>query len=104
YDAGDVAEAVAVLEDVLLVAPLGQGVHAELGDRLLEIGRPEDALAEYQVFASLDPLDQANVHYRLATAYQALEDGDRAREHLLYALEIAPHYREAQQMLLEILR
>jgi len=104
YEAGEVEEAIAVLEDVLLVAPLGQDVHAELGDRLLEAGRPEQALAEFQTFAALDPHDQANVHYRLARAYQALEDGARAREHLLYALEIAPHYREAQQMLLEIVR
>ncbi|HEX6994052.1 MAG TPA: tetratricopeptide repeat protein [Gammaproteobacteria bacterium] len=104
YEAGDVDEAVAVLEDVLLVAPLGEDVHAELGDRLLEVGRPEQALAEYQTYAALDPHDQANVHYRLARAYQALDDQARAREHLLYALEIAPHYREAQQMLLEIVR
>ena len=104
YEAGDVEEAVAVLEDVLLVAPLSRDLHAELGDRLLEIGRPEQALAEYQMFAALDPHDRANVHYRLARAYQALEDDARAREHLLYALEIAPHYREAQQMLLEIVR
>ena len=104
YEAGDVEEAVAVLEDVLLVAPLSQDLHAELGDRLLEIGRPEQALTEYQMFAALDPHDKANVHYRLARAYQALEDAARAREHLLYALEIAPHYREAQQMLLEIVR
>jgi len=104
YDAGDVEGAVAVLEDVLLVAPLGQDVHAELGDRLLELGRPEQALAEYQTFAAMKPHDQANVHYRLARAYHALEDQARAREHLLYALEIAPHYREAQQMLLEIVR
>src|SRR5690606_37278343 len=64
YEAGEVEEAIAVLEDVLLVAPLGQDVHAELGDRLLEAGRPEQALAEFQTFAALDPHDQANVHYR----------------------------------------
>ena len=28
----------------------------------------------------------------------------KATEYLLYALEIAPHYREAQQLLLEIVR
>ena len=34
----------------------------------------------------------------------ALEDGALGREHLLYALEIAPHFREAQELLLESLR
>ncbi len=33
-----------------------------------------------------------------------LDDRSRCREHLLYALEIAPNYREAQQLLLEIVR
>jgi cellulose synthase operon protein C len=104
YDAGDPAETVAVLEDLLLVAPLRQDVHAELGDRLLELGRPEQALVEYPAFAALGPHDRANVHFRLARAHQALGDAARAREQLLYALEIAPHYRDAQQMLLEIVR
>lgn len=101
---GRTEDAVGVLEDVLLVAPLGRELHAELGDRLLEVGRAERALVEYQAFAALDPHDEANVNYRLARAYEALGDDARAREHLLYALEIAPHYREAQQMLLEIAR
>ena len=104
YADGELEQAVSVLEDVLLVAPLNMELHADLGDRLLEVGRPEQALAEYQAFAALDPHDQANVHYRLARAYRNLEDDARAREHLLYALEIAPHYRAAQQMLLEIVR
>jgi tetratricopeptide (TPR) repeat protein len=71
---------------------------------LLEAGMPAEALREFQAFLALNPHDQAAAHYRLATAYRALENGAKAREHLLYALEIAPHYREAQQMLLEILR
>ena len=31
-------------------------------------------------------------------------DREKAREQLLYALEIAPNFREAQQLLLEIRR
>lgn len=104
HEDGDTEQAVAVLEDVLLVAPLRQDVHADLGDRLMEIDRPEQALAEYRAFAALDPHDKANVHYRFARAHQALGEAEKAREQLLYALEIAPHYREAQQMLLEMLR
>ena len=44
------------------------------------------------------------MNLRLARAHLALEDTDKATEYLLYALEIAPHYREAQQLLLEIVR
>jgi tetratricopeptide (TPR) repeat protein len=98
------AEAVAVLEDVLLVAPLGEGVHGELGDRLLATGRAAEALPEYEILFAMQPHDQAVAHLRLAKAYDALENKTLAREHLLYALEIAPNYREAQQMLLEMVR
>ena len=103
-DAGRDADAIDVRTDLLQVVPLDSELHADLGDGLLEAGMPAEALREFQAFLALNPHDQAAAHYRLATAYRALEDGAKAREHLLYALEIAPHYREAQQMLLEILR
>jgi tetratricopeptide (TPR) repeat protein len=100
---GNDAAALDVLEDMLLVVPLQQDLHAELGDRLLEDGRPRKALVEYEAFMALEPHDLASAHFRLAQAYRALEDLPRTREHLLYALEIAPHLREAQDLLLEII-
>lgn len=103
-EAGERASAIAVLEDLLLVAPLGEGVHAELGDRLLAGDRAAEALTEYEILFAMKPHDQAAGHLRLAKAYEALENRTLAREHLLYALEIAPNYREAQQMLLEMVR
>jgi tetratricopeptide (TPR) repeat protein len=101
---GEREEAIAVLEDVLLVAPLDPSLHTKLGDCLLEAGRPREALAEYQALMAMHPQDEAAAHYRLAKAYFALDDKPRSREHLLYALEIAPHYRDAQQLLLEVVR
>jgi len=100
---GDTAAATEVLEAALYVAPLDESVHGELGDLLLE-SRPGDALREFMVLSELGPHDQASLNLRLAKAYLGLEDAARATEHLLYALEIAPHYREAQQLLLEIVR
>jgi hypothetical protein len=52
----------------------------------------------------MNPQDKAEAHYRLAKTYVALDERAKGREHLLYALEIAPHYREAQQLLLEVVR
>lgn len=101
---GERSAAIDVLEDVLLVAPLNEAVHADLGDWLLAAGRAEQALAEYDALFAMEPHDQAAAHLRLARAHSQLDDLPRAREHLLYALEIAPHYREAQQLLLEIVR
>ena len=102
-ETGDEATAIEVLESALQVAPLDATVHAELGDLLLAT-RPADALREFEVLAALEPHDQAGLNLRLAKAWLGLEDRDKAREHLLYALEIAPQYREAQQLLLEIVR
>jgi hypothetical protein len=53
---------------------------------------------------ALEPHDLASSHLRLARAHLGLQDRDKAEEHVLYALEIAPLYREAQQLLLEIVR
>jgi tetratricopeptide (TPR) repeat protein len=97
-------EAIAVLEDLLGVVPLDIDVHEELGDWLMAESQNEEALREYEAVLALDPIDRAAAHYRLATAYRALDDAAKTREHLLYALEIAPHFREAQQLLLEIAR
>jgi tetratricopeptide (TPR) repeat protein len=101
---GERAAAIEVFEDMLLVAPLGETVHAELGDWLLADDRAAQALAEYRILFAMQPHDLAAAHLRLAKALFALEDPALAQEHLLYALEIAPHYREAQQLLLETVR
>jgi Tfp pilus assembly protein PilF len=96
--------AIGVLEDVLMVAPLREEVHAELGDRLLAAGDAKRAVAEYRALLAMNPHDLANAHFRLAKGYLAADDKPSGREQLLYALEIAPGFREAQQLLLEIVR
>lgn len=103
-DRGDTAAAVEALEALLLVAPLQEQLHSDLGDWLRELGRGEDALLEYEALLAMNPHDQASAHFRLAQVFLDLDDPERSREHLLYALEIAPHFREAQDMLLETLR
>ena len=104
HEAGRGEEAIAVYEDLIMVTPLDAEVHATLGDWMLAEGMADGALREYRALMAMRPHDMAGAHYRLATAHMALEDRARTREHLLYALEIAPHYREAQQLLLEIVR
>jgi tetratricopeptide (TPR) repeat protein len=103
-DAGRTDESIEAFEDVLMVAPLRAEVHRDFGDRLIAANRPSEALVEYQAYLAMNPQDLAEANYRLAKTYVTLEDRAKGREHLLYALEIAPHYREAQQLLLEIVR
>jgi tetratricopeptide (TPR) repeat protein len=101
---GRTVEAIAVAEATLQVAPLDDDLHIQLGDWLLAEQMPEVALREYEASLAMNPHDRAAAHYRLATAYRQLEDDASTLSHVLYALEIAPHYREAQQLLLEIAR
>ena len=104
YESDRSGDAIEVLSDVIFVAPLDESLHRKLGDWFLESENGELALREYLAFLATSPHDEASAHYRLARAYKQLEDQEKTREHLLYALETAPHYREAQQLLLEILR
>ena len=104
HEAGRPVDAIAVYDDLIMVTPLNAEVHATLGDWMLAEGMADGALREYRALMATQPHDMAGAHYRLATAWLELEDQARTREHLLYALEIAPHYREAQQLLLEIVR
>ena len=97
-------DSIGVLQDVLMVAPLRAEVHSQLGDQLLAAGRAPEAVIEYKALLAMAPQDLADAHFRLAKAYLAAADKTSSREHLLYALEIAPHYREAQQLLLEVVR
>ncbi len=102
-EAGDTDAALAVYDDLLLVAPLTEDVHAEYGDLLLETGSATQAVREFEALHALEPHDMAAAHFGLARAYLESGERDLANEHLLYALEIAPHYREAQRLLLEMI-
>ena len=97
-------DAVAVMQSINYVAPFDYDQHGLLGDWLLELGRPQDALDEFSVALALNAPDKAGTHYRLAQAYIALEKPQDARKHLIAALEVAPGYRPAQKMLLELSR
>ena len=103
-NAGRNAEAIDVLATVNLVDPLDQAVHGNLGDLLMTADRPAEALREYEVALALDPHDKATAYYRLATAHKALGDRSASQDQLLMALDVAPNYRPAQRMLLELMR
>ncbi|MBI4459265.1 MAG: tetratricopeptide repeat protein [Acidobacteria bacterium] len=99
---GRVGEAIQILEMALQVSVYDVEVHQWLGEWYLENSQARPAIREYQVLLALNPPDKADAHYRLATAYQSLTDKDRARQHVLAALEIAPGFRSAQKLLLEL--
>jgi len=103
HAAGRTQAAVDTARALTWVAPLQEQLHADYGDWLRALGRPDEAIGEYLALLAMDPHDKASAHFRLAQAYLDADQAALSREHLLYALEIAPHFREAQEMLLETL-
>ena len=96
--------AIDVLETVTMVDPFDRDLHGKLGDLLMDAGRAEDASREYAILIALDPHDKANAYYRMARANHALGDREASQSSLMQALEIAPNYRPAQRLLLELMR
>ncbi|HEX4050198.1 MAG TPA: tetratricopeptide repeat protein [Steroidobacteraceae bacterium] len=102
YAAGRSAEAIRVLDGINDIAPFDEALHGQLGDWLLQAGRAAEALAEYRVALALNPPDRATAHLRLARAQYALHDWPAARREVIASLEVAPNFRPAQQLLLQL--
>ncbi len=98
------AEALDVLTDVAWADPFMEELHVELGDLQLALGQPQLALDEYQILLALDPVDKADANLKIATAYKALNNAEMTLQYLMTALDIAPQYRPAQALLLELSR
>jgi tetratricopeptide (TPR) repeat protein len=104
HEAGRADEAIDVLQSVNFVDPLDQELHGKLGDMLLGANRAAEALREYKVALALDPHDKATANYRMASAYHQLGDNEQTQDYLLQALDVAPNFRPAQKLLLDLMR
>ncbi|MGA0936035.1 MAG: tetratricopeptide repeat protein [Pseudohongiellaceae bacterium] len=93
-----------VLVDANWANPFREDIHELLGDLYMDTDRPQLALEEFEVLLALDPLDKAAAHYRVAKAWDALDNAEKTMEYLMTALDIAPQYRPAQRLLLEMSR
>ncbi len=98
---GNTDEASYYLDRALQIDPYRIDVHRLKADFADLIGDPALAVTEYEVLAKLDVTDPVEARTNLAEAY--LENGqrDEARRNILTALEIAPSYQRAQQILLQ---
>jgi tetratricopeptide (TPR) repeat protein len=101
--AGQLAQAAATLDHVNEIYPVGdEDLHRRLGELWLAQKNYPGAIREYGAIVAMKPLDQAGAHYHLASAYFAARQFDQAEHQVLRALEAAPGYRPAQQLLLQI--
>jgi tetratricopeptide (TPR) repeat protein len=99
---GQIERAIPVLTSVNWVDPFDQELHGILGNLLLDAQRPQEALREFEVALALKPHDIVTAHFRLARAHAQLGDTAQAQAHLLEALDIAPSFRPAQKLLLQL--
>jgi cellulose synthase operon protein C len=101
--AGQPAEAIATLERLNYIYPVkDEDLHRHLGDLLYAQKQYNSAIREYSVVIASNPVDKAGAEFNLAQAYFAAGQKDKAQDSLLAALEIAPGYRPAQKLLLEL--
>lgn len=101
-DAGDRQAAIATLERLIYIYPLGEELHKTLGDLYTAEGRPEKAVRAYTALVASNGVDQAGSRYNLARALLAAKRTEEAKEQLLLSLEAAPGFKPAQRMLLEL--
>ena len=99
---GDHAGAAAALEAAIFIYPYDIDVHRDLAEQLALGERWQQVAREWRAVLALNPVDRAEAHYRLAEAYARAGNRSSAREQILYALEIAPNYYQAQELLLAL--
>jgi tetratricopeptide (TPR) repeat protein len=90
------------VDRLLAVNPLLAAPHRWLA---LAAERSNDDLQAVEALRALlrfEPLDLADVHYRLANRLLRLGDRAAARRHVLMALEEAPRFQAAHELLLEL--
>jgi tetratricopeptide (TPR) repeat protein len=101
-EAGRTAEAADALNRLNFIYPMDAEAHRSLGGLWLVQGNAKGAIREYDAVLAYKPQDLAQAHFDLARAYHADKRDEQAKEELLAALEVAPGFRPAQKLLLEL--
>ena len=82
--------------------PFDAEPHQVLGRLALADGDVAAAVREFSVALAAGPIDRVSAHVDLAESQVAAGDLDAARRAVISALEIAPTYERAQELLLDI--
>jgi tetratricopeptide (TPR) repeat protein len=101
--AGQHEDAISTLKRLNYIYPVkDEELHRRLGDLLYAQKQYDGAVREYRALVASNPVDKAGAEFNLAQAYYAAGQKDKAQDSVLAALEVAPGYRPAQKLLLEL--
>lgn len=95
-------EAADVLARLNYIYPLDTDLHEKLGSLYAKLGDKRGAITEFSALVAMKPVDLAGAHLQLAKAYRANNQVEQATDQVYLALEVAPGYKEAQKVLLEL--
>jgi tetratricopeptide (TPR) repeat protein len=101
---GDAAGARQALQAGTYIRPMDLKHHQKFGDLLLSQKQYASAVMEFEALLALNTPDKASAYYKLAEANFGQGNREAARINVRRALEIAPSYEPAQELLLKIVR
>ena len=99
---GKPADAAATLDRLNYIYPSDEDLHHRLGDLWFAQKNFSGAIREYNAVIAMGSLDKAAAQFNVARAYFAAGEKDKAEDHVLASLEVAPDYRPAQKLLLPL--
>jgi cellulose synthase operon protein C len=99
---GQQQQALEALQASFFISPFDYKLHTQAGELSLEARDYAKALTEFEVSLALAPPNVAEANYNVAAAFHALGRQPEAKRAVLRALEAAPRYEKAQELLLRI--
>jgi tetratricopeptide (TPR) repeat protein len=100
--AGDTAGALVAWQRAAEIAPFDLALQRELAALARAARQPAIEVRARRAVVALGPADRAGAQYELARAWQAAGDRAEARRAVLRALDLAPNFEQAQELLLAL--
>ncbi|MEO5741635.1 MAG: tetratricopeptide repeat protein [Vicinamibacterales bacterium] len=97
------ARLMSAYERIAQLDPFDAANHSKLGRLKMQAGDARTAVREFRAAIASRSLDPASAHSDLAESYLALGDKVQARRAVLAAIEVAPGYPRAQELLLKVI-
>ncbi len=101
---GNIEAASLAYDRVVSLDPFDAAAHTSLGRIAMKLHQNDTAVREFRAALALGPADRAAAHCDLGEAYLALGRAADAKREALSALELAPTFERAQELLLRAIQ